>query len=38
VRLRASDAAIDVLLPLGAVSLGLTAIEIVFLLVRALAA
>jgi hypothetical protein len=37
-RLRASDAAIDVLLPLGAVSLGLTAIGVVFLIVRALAA
>lgn len=37
-RLRASDAAIDVLLPLGAVSLGLTAIGVVFLIERALAA
>lgn len=37
-RLRASDAAIDALLPLGAVSLGLTAIGIVFLIVRAFAA
>ena len=37
-RLRARDAAIDVLLPLVAVSLGLTAIGIVFVIVRAFAA
>ena len=37
-RLRARDAAIDVLLPLAAVSLGLTAIGIVFVIVRAFAA
>jgi len=37
-RLRGRDAAIDVLLPLVAVSLGLTAIGIVFLIVRAFAA
>ncbi len=37
-RLRARDAAIDVLLPLTAVSLGLTAIGIVFVIVRAFAA
>jgi hypothetical protein len=37
-RLRARDAAIDVLLPLAAVSLGLTAIGIVFVIVRASAA
>jgi len=36
-RLRGSDAAIDVLLPLIAVSLGLTAIGIVFVIVRAFA-
>ena len=32
------EAAIDVLLPLGAVSLGLTAIGLVFVIVRAFAA
>ena len=37
-RLRARDAAIDVLLPLVAVSLGLTAIGIVFVIMRAFAA
>ena len=37
-RIRASDAAIDVLLPLLAVSLGLTAIGVVFAIVRAYAA
>ena len=37
-RLRARDAAIDVLLPLVAVSLGLTAIGVVFVIVRAFAA
>ena len=37
-RLRARDAAIDVLLPLVAVSFGLTAIGIVFVIVRAFAA
>lgn len=37
-RLRARDAAIDVLLPLAAVSVGLTAIGIVFVIVRAFAA
>jgi hypothetical protein len=36
-RLRGSDAAIDVLLPLIAVSVGLTAIGIVFVIVRAFA-
>jgi hypothetical protein len=36
-RLHGSDAAIDVLLPLIAVSLGLTAIGIVFVIVRAFA-
>ena len=37
-RLRARDAAIDVLLPLVAVSFGLTAIGVVFVIVRAFAA
>ena len=37
-RLRTRDAAIDVLLPLAAVSLGLTAIGLVFVVVRAFAA
>jgi hypothetical protein len=37
-RLRARDAAVDVLLPLAAVSFGLTAIGIVFVIVRAFAA
>ena len=36
-RLRAKDAAIDMLLPLVAVSLGLTAIGVVFVIVRAFA-
>ena len=37
-RLRTRDAAIDVLLPLAAVSFGLTAIGVIFVIVRAFAA